>query len=55
MYCIPVISTLKSTVKNTFNLTIYMPNKQYFYLFLVTIFLTISQWLMVHLTGDAVK
>jgi hypothetical protein len=32
-----------------------MPNKQYFYLLLVTIFLTVSPWLMVHLTGDAVK
>lgn len=48
-------STLISTVKNTFNLTIYLLNKQYFCLFLVTIFLTVSLWLMVHLTGDAVK
>ena len=28
---------------------------QYFFLFLVTIFLTVSLWPMVHLTGDAVK
>jgi hypothetical protein len=28
---------------------------QYFFLFLVTIFLTVSLWLMVRLTGDAVK
>jgi hypothetical protein len=28
---------------------------QYFFLFLVTIFLTVSLWLMVCLTGDAVK
>jgi len=52
---IPAISTFKRTVNNTFNLTIYMPNKQYFYLLLVTIFLTISLWAMVHLIGDAVK
>jgi hypothetical protein len=55
MYCILTVSTLKSTVKNTFNLTIYLLNKRCFYLLLVTIFLTVSQWLMVHLTGDAVK
>jgi hypothetical protein len=28
---------------------------QCFFLFLVTIFLTVSPWLMVRLTGDAVK
>jgi hypothetical protein len=28
---------------------------QYFFLFLVTIFLTVSLWLVVRLTGDAVK
>jgi hypothetical protein len=50
-----VVSTLKIIVNSTFNLTIYLSNRQYFCLLLVTISLTVCLWYTVHLTGDAVK